>query len=429
MDDGLLELGAPPPGGRRRIGRLLALAAPVAVLLAAALLLAPADDVEVAVEETTTTTERPSPDGPDPGSFPAPVALGGPTDGKESIGLPVRAEPATGLVDGQEVVVTGTGFPPGVSVGVVMCAKEAGREYGARGVDACNIGHFAQATSDADGVATATFSVRRLVLVDGAEVDCASAAQRCLLGMGMISDYDTSGGVLVDFDPSVPLPDPPTVSVSPDQGLADGDRATVQVDGLVPGGSVGAMLCAADGVACVEAAGGSATADAQGTATLDIRLWQQFGAPMWEPGRYGRNVDCAVEACVVQVWGDAPGSRAIPTAAVHFAGPPGARTPPALTVTSSGPYRPGDAIDFTVTPVGDVGVEPVLCSELGGCVGSEVHVSHQGDTVTGRLTVSGPAEGNPCIGQPCTLVVHLYGDAWEAPPLLLPEPVEVEIVG
>lgn len=379
-------------------------------------------DVEVAVDEDEPTTSSPP---VREVAFPTPIALGGPTDGKESIGLPVRAEPATGLVDGQEVTVTGTGFPPGVSVGVVMCTREAGRDHGARGVEACNIGHFAQTTSSEDGVAVATFSVRRIVVLDGQDVDCASEAQRCLLGMGMISDYDTSGGVLVDFDPSVPLPDPPSAAVEPARDLADGDLVEVRVAGLTPGGTTGVSLCDEAQEMCVELGRGAhGVAGDDGVAVLRLRVWRQFALPMWNPDNPGRNIDCATERCVLSVWGESPGSRSITPVILGFdpAGPK--RTAPTLVV-EPGPHRPGDQIQLVVAPVPSGTVaEPVVCSAR-GCSGGMA----SSDLVEDELRIRFDPEPGACADGPCTLSVFLYGPGEGAPPLLIPAPVELDISG
>ncbi|HEU5083197.1 MAG TPA: neocarzinostatin apoprotein domain-containing protein [Acidimicrobiales bacterium] len=421
--------GPVEPPRRPRLPVLLVLGAVVALVIGA--VVADDRDVEVSVdqEQATTTTEADRRT-PEPGSFPAPVALGGPTDGKESVGLPVKAEPSTGLVDGQEVTVTGTGFPPGVSVGVVMCTKEAGRDHGARGVDACNIGHFAQAETNSDGVAVATFSVRRLVVLDGQEVDCASEAQRCLIGMGMLSDYDTSGGVLVDFDPTVPLPDPPTATVEPSTGLVDGQEVTVSVTGLVPGTQVGATVCTTDGGACFEAALPE-TVDDTGAATFDTRVWRVFGSAPPGVGAGGTNVDCAVVPCSLAVWGEAVGGRALPQVGLSFLGGPIDRVPLTLEVTSTGPYRPGDVITVELPdlPVG-ASAEVLLCSGE-QCSGTGFRQDPlPGGGVRVSLRAFSPGEESACVDGPCRLtVLASLPPGTDQPPLLLPEPVEVEIVG
>ena len=409
---------------------LVALAV-VAALAAAVLLLVPGEDAEVAVDEdgTTTTTEtqrEPAPDGRD-AAFPAPLALGAPDDGKASVGLPVKAEPATGLVDGQTVQVTGTGFPPGESIGVVMCTKEAGQEHGARGVDACNIGRYASTTADADGVATVGFEVRRLVVLDGQEVDCASEAQRCLIGMGMISDYDQSGGVLVDFDPSVPLPDPPSATLEAEGPFDDGDAVTVRVEGLRPGTGVGAAVCTADGGFCTDAPSNGIVAD-DGSATFDVRLWRVFSAPVWEAATTGQDIDCAVAACRLQIWGEAVAGRAVPMIDLSFTDGPIDRDRPVLEVRSAGPYRPGDRIDTFVPDVGsNSGLEVLLCGPQ-ACSGAPVELEWVFGGIQANLTVPTAAEGNPCLGVPCRLVAQVWTEhAPGAAPPLAPLPVDIVV--
>ncbi|HAS11020.1 MAG TPA: hypothetical protein DCS55_10975 [Acidimicrobiaceae bacterium] len=423
-------IGDEAPRSRAVLGAL----AVVAALAAAVLLLVPSGDAEVAVDEdatTTTTTTEPDADRRDdpsvPDAFPAPLALGAPDDGKASIGLPVKAEPATGLVDGQTVQVTGTGFPPGESVGVVMCTREAGQDHGARGVDACNIGRFAQTTADADGVATVGFEVRRLVVLDGQEIDCASEAQRCLIGMGMLSDYDQSGGVLVDFDPSAPLPDPPTAALVGDGPFDDGEAVTVRVDGLRPGTGVGAAVCTADGGFCTDAPSNGIVGD-DGTATFQVRLWRVFSAPVWDAATTGQDIDCAAVACRLQVWGDAVAGRAVPMIDLSFTDGPIDRDRPVLEVRSEGPYRPGDHVEVFVPDVGpNSGLELMLCGPT-ACNGAMVELDWVFGGIQARLIVPTALEGNPCIGEPCRLAAQVWTEpAPDAPPPLAPLPVEIVI--
>lgn len=422
-------IGDEAPRSRAVLGAL----AVVAALAAAVLLLVPSGDAEVAVDEdaTTTTTTEPDADGRDdasvPAPFPAPLALGAPDDGKASVGLPVKAEPATGLVDGQTVQVTGTGFPPGESVGVVMCTREAGQDHGARGVDACNIGRFAQTTADADGVATVGFEVRRLVVLDGQEVDCASEAQRCLIGMGMISDYDQSGGVLVDFDPSAPLPAPPAAALVGDGPFDDGETITVRVDGLRPGTHVGAVVCTDDGAVCADAMSDGIVGD-DGTAAFDLRLWRVFSAPVWDTTMVGHDIDCAVVACRLQIWGEAVGGRTIPMVALPFTDGPIERIRPVLEVRSEGPYRPGDRVEVFVPDVGpNSGLELLLCGPT-ACNGGMVELDWVFGGIQARLIVPTAMDGNPCIGEPCRLAAQVWVEpAPDAPPPLAPLPVEIVV--
>jgi hypothetical protein len=426
--DGPVDLGAPDPAlavapRSRAAPALVVVLALLTVIATVTLVVARGSgDVDVTADEDQPSTTSPA---VREVAFPTPIALGGPTDGKESIGLPVRAEPSTGLVDGQEITVTGTGFPPGESVGVVMCTREAGRDHGARGVEACNIGHFAQTTSSEDGVAVVTFAVRRIVVLDGQDVDCASEAGRCLLGMGMLSDYDTSGGVLVDFDPSVPLPDPPSATAEPARDLVDGDRVEVRVAGLTPGGTTSASLCDEAQEMCVELGRGAhGTVGDDGVAVLQLRVWRQFALPMWGPENPGRNIDCATERCVLTVWGESSGSRAITPVILGFdpAGPK--RTPPALVV-EPGPHRPGEEIQLVVSPVPSGTVaETVVCSPR-SCSGGMA----SSDLVGEELRIRFRTEPVACAERPCTLSVSLHGPGEGVPPLLAPAPVELDISG
>jgi hypothetical protein len=158
-----------------------------------------------------------------------------PWNGADSLLLPVNVEPATGLVDGQTVTVTGAFFPPNSSFGVVMCTTQA-VEYG---VSACDIGNFTSGTTAADGTFTATFPVRRYFSVAGQMVDCLAgniepadwmAARNagepplsvtdptrfsCIVAVGLISDYDQSGGFPISFEGAVTGPDAPAPATVP----------------------------------------------------------------------------------------------------------------------------------------------------------------------------------------------------------------------
>lgn len=412
-------------GGASRSRVVVAVLALVVAMAAAALVLVPEGDTEVAVDEEATTTTTRVRD-PEATPFPMPIALGAPDDGKESVGLPVRAEPSGGLVDGQSIQVTGTGFPPGESVGVVMCTREAGRDHGARGVEACNLGRFAQTTADADGVATTAFEVARLVVVDGQEIDCASEPQRCLIGMGLISDYDRSGGVLVDFDPTQPLPDPPEASIEGNAPFDDGDLVTVHVDGLRPDTPVGATVCTGDGGHCADSAVNAMTG-ADGSATFPMRLWRVFPAPVWDSATAGQDVDCALVPCSLQVWGESIGGRTLPLVPLGFTSDPIERTRPVVEERSTGPYRPGDRIEVFVPDHGNGGAEAMLCGP-DVCSGGELDVRYEPGGTLVVLTVPSADQGNPCLGVACRLFVRTYpgGDAGEPPPLAA-APIEVVV--
>lgn len=407
------------PMGERRIGgRWAPLVVSLGTVVAAAALIwwvGSGGDAEVSVEETTATAAP----------FPTPIALGAPDDGKESIGLPVRAEPATGLVHGQQVTVTGTGFPPGESVGVVMCAREAGRDHGARGADACNLGRFAQATSDADGVVEVAFVVSRLVVLDGVEIDCASEPGRCLIGMGMISDYDTSGGVRVDFDAGSPLPDPPTATLERTTDLVSGEPVGLTVTGLLPGSPLSVEVCAQD------ACGGfpviTETAGDDGVLDAEIRLWRAFGVHASEPGQRG-SVDCARDPCRLSFHGDVAGGRAIPPVEVRFDPAVDEPTVPVATVLVEGPFSPGDVVPLRIT-----GVPAGARMDVSSCPPSGAQCAGVGGTADDEGVVDVELRLPRAADVPSCECMLVFGAYWEREttgderPLLHPDPIPITV--
>lgn len=421
---------------RRRSRRPVALASvavAVVALFTAVLVLQPDDggDVDVAIDEDGLDDSAidEGPPAPDFDNAPAPIALGGPTDGTESVGLPVIVEPATGLVDGQTVSVSGQGFPAGVEVGVVMCTREAGREHGARGVSACNIGHVARGTTDGQGLVTVQFEVRRLQSLDGREIDCAEEPGRCIVGMGMISDYDQSGGFAVDFDPSVALPDPPTVALSETDGIVDGETLELTVTGLVPRSHVFVQQCGGES-SCAETSAFEGTADDAGVLRTEVRLWRTFGA-YGETGP--RNVDCAIEPCRLNIGGEGVGGRAIPVLDLAFDGSRGDRQPPTIRLLEPGPYSSGDTLRVEVSGLraGDY-IDFSICPPT-----AEECIAFGGSQGTGeRLVVDVMIRGrtNSC-SDGCPLHAYVATDVARGPgspsgpPPLFPEPISVPITG
>lgn len=172
----------------------------------------------------------------------------GPLDGRESWRLPVVADRADGLELGDQVTLYGKGFVPGESVGAVHCSSEADTASG--GVGACDLGDASYAfantiggTARSDGSVVITVSVRRYITTpDGGEIDCASAAERCLLAIGAAADYDRSGGTYINFADAPPFPEP-TVGIDPVGPYTAGQEVAVLAGGLVPGRQYQVLQC------------------------------------------------------------------------------------------------------------------------------------------------------------------------------------------
>lgn len=272
----------------------------------------------------------------------------GPRDGKDSVQLPVTAEPSTGLRDGDEVTVRGEGFVPGESVGIVQCAREAGGETPETrgGVDGCYIGDYVNVNADDQGVAQGTYVVKRILTTPlTGSVDCAAEVGRCIVAIGAISDYDRSGGLAVEFAPDVEPVELPTVQAQPAEALADGQAVRVTATGLTPGDVMSVEVCSSDPSACWST--GVPVTDPEGYGALGLPVDQSgrvdAEVPVWrflpggEPGTY---VDCAVSRCSLRL----SGRTAPPTVPLSFRGDEPPPTAPAFGVEPSEGVAPGDEV-------------------------------------------------------------------------------------
>jgi hypothetical protein len=157
------------------------------------------------------------------------VSLLGPMDGKDSRLLPVLVEPSTGLGDGQTVTISGSGFTPGARLGAVLCSSGAA---GGGGVTFCELAHYDNFSASAEGAFVDDYVLRRFITTpaDGV-VDCAESTDRCILGVGNISDYDESGGSFISYE-GAPQPPPPSLQVVPSVALIDGQVLSVRGTGV-----------------------------------------------------------------------------------------------------------------------------------------------------------------------------------------------------
>ncbi|HEX2578319.1 MAG TPA: neocarzinostatin apoprotein domain-containing protein, partial [Aquihabitans sp.] len=200
----------------------------------------------------------------------------GPIDGKASWRLPVLAEPQNGLGDGDAITIYATGFEPGHSVGIVQCTSEA--DVGNAGIAACQLaatgeangyGAVTRAVASSEGTVVAEFVVRRSITTpDGGEVDCASAPERCLVGIGAVSNYDQSGGAYIDFAAAPPFPEP-TLALDPAGAVAAGAPATARLRAWPAGRAVRFSQCVGD--RCQALVDAKAGPDGNVDQVLDLR--------------------------------------------------------------------------------------------------------------------------------------------------------------
>ncbi len=322
-----------PPRSR---GRFLAVAAVFALLVGSAAVL---DDQDGDGRSRLEVDEDGNPlPVPQPGTL-TPL---GPRDGKDSIGLPVTVEPHVGLEDGDTVTATSPGFVPGEQVGIVQCAREAGGETreARGGIDGCNIGSVVYADADADGVATGRFKVRRVLTTPlTGTVDCSLEADRCIVAMGAISDYDRSGGLGIAFAPGGEPVDIPILEVEPATGLHDRDTVRLRGSGFNPNDVLSLSICSSDPSACWQTHGETHSFGVQ--VDGDGRIEDEVAVYRFLPGaQAGTYVDCAVSRCSLR----ASGENGAPPVRLEFVHDDAKPVPPAIAVDPSTDLATGDTV-------------------------------------------------------------------------------------
>lgn len=159
------------------------------------------------------------------------AGLTAPAAGQEVDRAPtLTVTPSSDLVDGQAVIVEGDGWWPEsrpileeCEVGTGRCALQWVR------VDVDASGHFA-----VERIARAAFTSDD----NGGEVDC--LVSTCAFHIDFIAVVDAP----IAFDPDAPLLPPPTITVTPDHDLVDGDVMVVEGTGFSEGDGVDYAECA-----------------------------------------------------------------------------------------------------------------------------------------------------------------------------------------
>ncbi len=238
--------------------------------------------------------------------------------------------PSTDLDDGHTVSVDGTGWRPGALVAAVECLA---------GTQTCG-GAVANRPVDTDGTFTMSLAVRAVFTAfDGTPVDCRVDA--CEVTAVNEENEDHTASVLIAFDPATVLLPPPTLIVTPDADLVEGQTVTVAGAGYLAGTTLFLAQCR-PGQPTMEGCGVYRTyaeTDGSGAFSAELRLVATFFHP-------DGTVDCRAEACELVVATFFGGVQA--RAAIAF-DPDGPLTPPpTLTVTPDEGLTDGQ----TVTVVG-----------------------------------------------------------------------------
>ncbi|MCZ7535090.1 MAG: neocarzinostatin apoprotein domain-containing protein [Acidimicrobiia bacterium] len=203
----------------------------------------------------------------------------------------LTVEPATGLADLQVVQVHGEGFLPDDEVMLQQCSAGSdpwGYSGSCRG--------FEYTAAGDDGTFDMEVVVRRMVgSLATAATDC--AVDECVMVARTWWDPYDGATAALGFDPSIPFRTP-TVTVTPNVGLEDGQTVTVRGAGFSPNASIGMAQCggnAASPYDCDLATVAYTNADSGGTFTREFEVSASVAN-----GGAGGDRDCtAPGACVV----------------------------------------------------------------------------------------------------------------------------------
>lgn len=201
-------------------------------------------------------------------------------------GPALDAQPAAGLVDGQTITVTGTGYPVNTGYAVLLCAA------GTTDADCASTGYPTIVYTGATGTFTQPVQVRSgIVTRVGDYVDCRVAPGACEVRVGTSPVTNRTGIAPLAFDPHGPVTPRPAITIDPSADLVDGQKVHVTVVGLDGGGGVQVLQCAPDGDRCLSI--GFAAPGTTGPVELDVQL----DARLW----FGDDatIDCRVERCTL----------------------------------------------------------------------------------------------------------------------------------
>ncbi|HET6833188.1 MAG TPA: neocarzinostatin apoprotein domain-containing protein, partial [Acidimicrobiales bacterium] len=157
----------------------------------------------------------------------------------QQAGPTVTVEPAVDLVDGTRVTIDVSGMQPHASVYVTQCTADADDVF-----EHCAFSDLAFGDTDGSGHARLSLKVDALLaLGDGTQgIDCRPSA--CAIGV-ISEQLGLAAAAPLHFDSDAPLAPPPTLTVTPDDGLTDLQTVEIRGSGLVWSDFARVAQCAA----------------------------------------------------------------------------------------------------------------------------------------------------------------------------------------
>lgn len=241
----------------------------------------------------------------------------------------ISVTPSTGLVDGQTVHLSISGFAPNVFVGVAQCVDDFDYYQHCNGVQG--------QTVSAAGTLEVDLPVWAVVETSAfGSVDCRNpGGHTCVIGVNTQPVVDGSAIATLDFDPGGALLPTPPIAVTPATDLANDQPVFVTGADFTPGGYNNAILQCQSGNTSTDACSttpppgllqGPNNPDGTFVAALRVRSVITTGTG---------NVDCrtAPGACEIRVFSYRSGRTVQSNAAISFA--PGASVPALPSITAN----------------------------------------------------------------------------------------------
>lgn len=283
----------------------------------------------------------------------------------------ITVTPATGLVNGQVVTVTGAGFRPESSFALSECGVGPGD-----GFDRCFVPQFVSA--DAEGKFTRTMPVQSITRRGSGFVDC-RLGPNCVIAAVDVNSGPVLAEAPIAFDPGSPSPPVPTVAVAPSGALADRSPVVVTGKGFPASYPLDIKQCRLEAGLPTECADGSQSAQSDGSGAFVAGV---VAMPVIA-GPGGTEIDCRTKTCGLTVasLGSLPGVAPL-TFAPAQTGPPRRYLAPVfddVDVTEGVVYRQtttsrGTPIDLALDiyrPAGDSATKrPAIVWMFGGYFGS-----------------------------------------------------------
>jgi hypothetical protein len=238
----------------------------------------------------------------------------------------VGGSPTTNLPFAADVHLTGTGFAPNESVFAQFCAQ---------GTAFPRCSTFREALTDGNGGLDLTMPVRRIVYSGSTSIDCVAADVDCTIQVSGQFSFEQAT-IALTFDPSAPVPPPPTVVVTPHTGLTHLQTVDVVGSNFAPNADIDISECGPGSFGYCPESLGFVQSDSSGGFTASVPVSRLVGGGDDFPGSLPAEIsDCAAVQCSIMVNAFGPDDSIQVGAPIAF---DAAVPPPSVPVVTVDPH-------------------------------------------------------------------------------------------